>query len=100
MPLFNRRTVALACAPALIAGAFLAPSAASAQTVKFKLISKGTLKGTKLSGSFSGTFGKGKATGTATIPKLTSVFHVKGGTLIFKTRDAHLNAEGTAVGTY
>jgi len=95
-----RRPLTIAAATALSCGVLVAPSTASAKTVKFS-ITTGKLQlaaGGKVSGKASGTFGKGTLTGTVVPPNIKLTFKFKGGTITATSKDAH-TAGGNVLGT-
>ena len=85
----NRKNASIAIASVLAVGA-LAPSIASAKSVNAKLVQTSKVTGIKLVGTATGTFGKCKAKGTVTPPKVTVKYTCKGGTITFKTNDAKI----------
>ena len=99
MSLAHRRLSTIALASALAAGALIAPSMASAKTVKFKVKAPAKTAGTVITGKFSGTFGKGKVTGVSTPPRVTTTLHAKGGKIILKTEDGHIDG-AYIIGTF
>ena len=105
----NRKVISLFAAMALLVGAMVIPTAASAGgKVPFKLtgplkLATGGSNGGTLKGKFSGNVGntkvtKASVTGTVAPPKLTAVIHLAGGTLVLKSKDGHI-VKGELQGT-
>ena len=91
MSRINRKVLAMAVSSMLVAGAMVAPSMASAKTIKGQVKVKSVNTAGKLSGDvLSGVFGKGKQSGTVLPPQIRAVWKVKGGTVKAKTDDGHI----------
>ena len=91
MSSINRR-LAPAVTALVVAGAVIAPSVASAKTLKGKVVVKSEQKsGGVLGGKvLSGIFGKGTQSGKILPPVTKAKWKVKGGTVTAKTTDGHL----------
>jgi hypothetical protein len=96
-----RRNLAVAAAGALVAGALVAPAAASAKThkVNVKVTQPCKQVGTKICATYSGKpFGTCKMTGELVIPKTIQTWRCKGGSFVVTgtgTTGASNDAKGT-----
>jgi hypothetical protein len=84
-------TTALACA------VIAAPAQAKTHTTSVS--SKTTLNGTTVTGSFSGSFGRGRVKGTADLPYFYLTYYASGGSLTMRFKGAPTST-GTVTGTY
>ena len=110
MSRMNRGVAALAVSSALVAGALVGPSMASAKSIKINCtVPNNKLTGTKLSGTVSCKSPKtsGKQSGIGTPPVLKIVWKVKGGTIKVLVKDGHIvgsavigNGKVTGTGKY
>src|SRR3954451_19197310 len=93
MSRMNRGVAALAGSSALVAGALVGPSMASAKAIKINCsVPNNKLTGTKLSGTVkcSSPKASGKQSGVGTPPLLKITWTVKGGTIKVLVKDGHI----------